>query len=69
MKSNTTPNQPTDLIPVSEARKILGVSRLKMAELLRDGHIRHFPYPLDKRVKLVSREEVLALVPTSMRAA
>jgi hypothetical protein len=53
--------QPTDLIPVSEARKLLGVSRLKMAQLVRDGYVRHFPYPLDKRVKLVSRAEVLGL--------
>ncbi len=50
-----------DLIPVAEARKLLGVSPIKMAELLRSGHIRHFPYLLDKRVKLVSRSEVMAL--------
>jgi predicted DNA-binding transcriptional regulator AlpA len=54
-------NRPTDLIRVAEARKLLGVSRIKIAELIREGHIRHFPYPIDKRVKLVSRAEVLAL--------
>jgi predicted DNA-binding transcriptional regulator AlpA len=54
-------NKPTDLIRVAEARKLLGVSRIKIAELIRDGHIRHFPYPIDKRVKLVSQAEVLAL--------
>jgi len=32
-----------------------------MAELIRDGHLRHFSYPIDRRVKLVSRSEVLAL--------
>lgn len=53
--------EPADLIRVAEARKLLGVSGVKMAELLREGHVRHFPYPLDKRVKLVSRSEVLAL--------
>jgi predicted DNA-binding transcriptional regulator AlpA len=54
-------DKPVDLIKVAEARKLLGVSRIKIAELIRDGYIRHFPYPLDKRVKLVSRSEVLAL--------
>lgn len=53
--------KPTDLIRVAEARKLLGVSRIKMAELIRDGHVRHFPYPIDKRVKLVSKSEVLSL--------
>lgn len=52
---------PTDLITVSEARKLIGVSRVKMAELIRDGYVETFPYPLDKRVKLVSRERLLAL--------
>jgi hypothetical protein len=32
-----------------------------MSQLLRDGAIRHFPDPLDKRVKLVSESEVLSL--------
>jgi predicted DNA-binding transcriptional regulator AlpA len=54
-------SRPADLIRVAEARKLLGVSRIKIAELIRDGYIRHFPYPLDKRVKLVSKSEVLAL--------
>ena len=53
--------KPTDLRATAEARELLGISRFKMAELLRDGVIRHFPDPLDKRVKLVSRAEVLAL--------
>lgn len=53
--------RPMDLIRVAEARKLLGVSRIKIAELIRDGHIRYFPYPIDKRVKLVSKSEVMAL--------
>jgi hypothetical protein len=32
-----------------------------MSRLIKDGVIRHFPDPLDRRVKLVSRVEVLAL--------
>ncbi|HEY0078504.1 MAG TPA: hypothetical protein VGB73_07640 [Pyrinomonadaceae bacterium] len=63
-------DQPTDLIQVAEARRLLGVSTVKMSQLLRDGAIRHFPDPLDKRVKLVSESEVLSLkVRRAQRAA
>lgn len=61
--------QPIDLITVSEARELLGVSWNKMAKLLRDGVVRHFPNPLDNRVKFVSKAEVLALVPRRAEAA
>jgi predicted DNA-binding transcriptional regulator AlpA len=60
---------PDDLITVTEARELLHISRSKMAELLRDGAIRQFPNPLDKREKLVSRDEVLALRPKKLEAA
>lgn len=53
--------RPADLIPATEARKMLGVSPAKMSQLLKDGVIRHFPDLLDKRVKLVSESEVLSL--------
>ncbi|MEW6207518.1 MAG: hypothetical protein AB1631_04070 [Acidobacteriota bacterium] len=54
---------PNDLITVSEGRRLLGVSQAKMAYLIRDGSIRYFVNPLDKRVKLLSKAEVLALIP------
>ncbi|MEJ7575926.1 MAG: hypothetical protein WKF74_02855 [Pyrinomonadaceae bacterium] len=54
--------QPIDLIPVSDARKLLCVSTVKMSQLIRDGYLRVFPDPLDKRVKLVSRAEALSLL-------
>jgi hypothetical protein len=54
-------NTPNDLITATAARKLLGVSTLKMACLLRDGELRHFPDPLNKRRKLVSKAEALAL--------
>lgn len=54
-------NLPGDLITATEARKLLGVSPLKMSKMLRDGVIRHFPDPLDERKKLVSKSEVLSL--------
>ena len=61
--------QPIDLVTTSEARKLLGVSAVKMAQLIREGLIRHFDNPLDKRVKLVSKTEVLALKPKRAEAA
>jgi len=54
-------NIPNDLITVAAAQRLLGVSRPTMSRLIKDGVIRHFPDPLDRRVKLVSRVEVLAL--------
>lgn len=60
---------PVDLITATEARRLLGVSPLKMTKLLRDGVLRHFPDPLDDRKKLVSRTEVLALKVPKAEAA
>ena len=53
--------EPNDLISLTEARSLLGVSRLKIAELVRAGHLQTFPALLDRRVKLVSRAAVLQL--------
>lgn len=61
--------QPLDLITATEARRLLGVSAVKMAQLIKDGTLRHFPNPLDRREKLVSRAEVLALKPPRAVAA
>lgn len=66
MKQRAMPN---DLISVSEAQHLLGVSRPKMTRLLKDGLLRHFQNPIDMRVKLVSRAEVLLLKPPRIRAA
>ncbi|HEX8474645.1 MAG TPA: hypothetical protein VF666_11470 [Pyrinomonadaceae bacterium] len=60
---------PTDLITVTEARALLGVSRLKMTTLLKKGLLQHYPNLLDNRVKLVSRAEVLELRPRRAEAA
>lgn len=61
--------RPTDLIRNTDARKLLGVSPIKMAELIRTGTLAHWPDPLDKRVKLVSKSEVERLKASSVRAA
>jgi hypothetical protein len=62
-------NKPDDLIKTKDARKILGISPLKMSKLLKKGTIRHFPDPLDERVKLVSKSEVLGLMYKRSEAA
>jgi hypothetical protein len=62
-------NRPNDLMAVSEAQRILGVSHAKMAQLIREGILRYFLNPLDRRVKLVSRSEVLALKPNRVDKA
>jgi hypothetical protein len=61
--------QPIDLITTAQARSLLGVSAVKMAQLIKDGVVRHFPNPLDKRVKFVSKREVLLLRPRRAEAA
>jgi hypothetical protein len=60
---------PNDLINSTEARKLLKISPFKMAKLMKDGTISVYPDPLDARVKLVSRAEVLSLVPRRAEAA
>lgn len=52
------------LIKVSEAQKILGVSRHKMANLLAEGILPFVTDPLDKRLKLVKLDDVLRLQET-----
>jgi hypothetical protein len=61
--------QPEDLITVADARKLLGVSHTKMSQLIRDGFIRCAPNLLDRREKLISKTEVLALIPKRAEAA
>lgn len=50
-----------DLIPTTEAAKLLGVSSKTMARLVKEGKFHIYKKPTDLRVKLVSRAEVLEL--------
>lgn len=61
--------RPSDLIKVTAARKLMGVSPMKMAQLIKDGLLHTFDNPLDRRVKLVSRAEVDSLVDMREKAA
>ena len=56
-----TEYRPDDLITYTEARRLLGVSTATLTKLLKNGIIPFYPDPLDERVKLVSRAEVLRL--------
>jgi len=51
----------TEYVTIAEARDILGVSKPRMAELLRAGTLMAEENPLDKRSKLVKRADVEAL--------
>ncbi len=54
-------DRPDDLIKTAEAQKLLAVGKVKMTQLIKDGIVRYYTSPLDKRVKLVSRAEIIAL--------
>ena len=51
------------LITVGEARDRLGVSNHTVARLVREGKLKTYPNPLDKRQKLVDAAEVADLLP------
>lgn len=55
-------DRPKDLIPSTEARAMLGVSPTKMAQMLRDRVLPYWSNLLDNRQKLVSRNDVEALL-------
>jgi hypothetical protein len=61
--------RPDDLIRTTEARKLLGVSTVKMTQLIKAGTFTVYSDLLDKRVKLLSRTEIEALKYRSVRAA
>ncbi len=57
-----------DLIPMKEAQRLLGVSKKTMSEIVKRGDL---PVagadPLDRRIKLVHRADVLALLARSSK--
>ena len=62
-------NTPNDLISTTVARKLIGISPATMARLIKEGTVTTYPNPLDKRQKLVSKSQVLGLVPKHAEAA
>ena len=61
--------RPDDLIRTTEARKLLGVSTVKMTHLIKDGVFTIYVDRLDRRVKLISRAEIEALKGGRLKAA
>lgn len=49
---------PTDFMSLTEAQLYLGVSKIKMSKLAREKGLEIFTDPLDKRKKLLRREDV-----------
>jgi len=62
-------HRPEDLLSTTEARKLLGVSTVKMTQLIKHGVFTVYEDLLDRRVKLISRSEVEALKNRSVKAA
>jgi hypothetical protein len=52
----------SELITVTEARRILGISANKMSALIGSGTLPYEQDPLDRRVKLVRRADVEGLM-------
>jgi excisionase family DNA binding protein len=57
-----------DLISVTEARRLLRISKPRMAELITSGELEAVQNPLDRRGKLVRRSDVEALARRAGRA-
>ena len=51
-----------EYMTVTEARRLLRVSKGKMAKLIREGNLPNEDDPLDERVKLVKRSDAEALM-------
>ena len=54
--------QDQKLIPLNEAARRLGVSKMTMARLVKDGRFTVYENPLDRRQKLVDETEVTVAV-------
>jgi DNA-binding MarR family transcriptional regulator len=48
----------SEYVSVAEAREILGVSKPRMAEILKKGLLAWEPNPVDERGKLIRRTDV-----------
>ncbi len=53
----------------TQATRFLAVSTATIARMIREGRIKTYPHPLDRRKKLVRAEDVLALKQEALRMA
>jgi hypothetical protein len=51
----------SEYVSVAEAQEMLGVSKTRMAEMLRNGELQWERNPVDRRGKIVRRADVEAL--------
>ena len=58
---------PDELLTTAQVRAILGISKVKMAQLIASGELHTQPDPLDKRIKLIRHSEVDALLARSSK--
>lgn len=54
---------PDDLMSLTDVKSVLGIGERTMRRLLRAGMLKEYSHELDRRIKLVSRRQVLALRP------
>ena len=49
-------------ITTRKAQELLGISKGKMTDMIERGEIKTYPDPLDKRVKLIKKADVEAIL-------
>ncbi len=54
-----------EYLTATQARDLLGVSQGKMTALIREGQLPTYPDPLNKRIKLIKKSDVDALLAQS----
>ena len=54
-----------EYLTATQARDLLGVSQGKMTALIREGQLPTYPDPLNKRIKLIKKSDVAALLAQS----
>jgi hypothetical protein len=54
-----------EYLTATQARDLLGVSQGKMTALIREGQLQTYPDPLNKRIKLIKKSDVDALLAQS----
>src|SRR5215467_341438 len=56
-----------EYLTATQARDVLGVSQGKMTALIREGQLPTYPDPLNKRIKLIKKADVEALLARTVR--
>jgi len=51
-----------DFVTIQQAAKLLGVHRITVWRLVRDGRLQAYQSPINRRVKLVKRADLTALM-------